>query len=76
MVSQADFPLGSQHTALCFFLFHNPPLFSRSVRFVHYVLIRNYDFENKFEAAENTPAKALLSLKRSTHLISHCLIVV
>ena len=45
------------------FLFHNPPLFSRSFRFVHYVLIRNYDFENKYEAAENTPAKSLLRLK-------------
>ena len=68
---------GSTPTAFrsLIFLFGNPLHFSRSFRFVHYVLIRNYDFENKYEAAENTPAKSLLRLKRSTHLISHCLIV-
>ena len=66
----------AQHTAHCFFLFHNPLHFSRSFRFVHYVLIRNYDSKTNMKPPKTRQPKSLLPLKRSTHLISHCLIVV
>ena len=56
-------------------LFHSPPLFSRSFRFVHYVLIRNYDSKTNMKPPKTRQPKSLLPLKRSTHLISHCLIV-
>ena len=37
----AGSPSTTYHSLLL--LFHNPPLFSRGFRFVHYVLIRSYD---------------------------------